>query len=144
MTAAIDLIDLCPVFQIDLGVLRPSIFTIARTENRSHIPCTRLGVGGSIIDWCIDVDLSVKRSVGIVISAIYVLSDYSVCAVVVHMRLIDITGIERVTAISTTKEILDLNGGGAWYINNSTPCETLIITATINILNVTSEKVNDC
>ena len=141
VTAAIDLIDAGTRKQVDLGVLRPGVFTITATEDCGLI-AGAVRTHGTGIDRHVDVDLSVEGAVGRVVAA----EDFlyaSIRAVVVHMCLIDIARDKGVITVGTAEDALQLDGGASRHVNHRAACNTLLKTAAKHILHLAAHQVDD-
>ena len=148
LAAAIDFIYLGSVEQIDFGVLCPSVLAIACAED--------VGMGQSvsrvyILYRGVNIDVSVERTAITVVATIDGL-DASFFALEVHVRLVHITGEEvaqRIAVASsytvgTAIEVVHVDGRALGHIDDSAAGEALLVASTIDRIDVSADKVDDC
>ena len=141
VAAAIDLIDLGTVQQVDFSILRPSVLTGASTEDGSL-------VAGAVtsyisrIDRHVDVDLSIQRSVGMVVAAEDFLHRCKL-AVVVHLSLIDVAGDFGVVAVGTAEDTVNLNRGATGHVDQGAAGDTLLVAAAKDAVDLAACQVDD-
>ena len=62
---------------------------------------------------------------------------------IVHIRLIDIASRQDLRTVSTTEDILDIDGRLLGHIHNRTTGDTLLVTATVSGTHRTTQQVDD-
>ena len=158
ISTSINLVDRGSIVQIHLCILCPSILTITGTKHLGRIFHTI--AGSTIIDQRIDINLTIERTTGIVVSAIDttrhqvalfiqilinpVTLHNSISTVIVDVGFKHVTGNDIGQAIGTTKNTVQVDGRAYRHIHDGSPRDTLLVTGSIDIFQMTTHQVDDC
>ena len=138
LSAAIYLIYLSTVKQVHLGILCPGVLTESGSIDRCQI--TR---GPVLPDRFGYVDLSIERTVGIVVTTIDIAVHRRFLTVIVDMRFVNVARNILIQTKTATKEVANLDSRTFWYVDHRTTNHTLIEAAAIDIAELAAYQVDD-
>ena len=119
----------------------PRIFTITGTVN-----CGVVAISLVIIDGCIDIDMTIEGATTVIVTTVdtrTIATHEGIATVPVDIRLIYVARIFVVQTVSTTKDGFRTEGRTSRYVDHRATGDTLLITTTINRLELTAQQVDD-
>ena len=139
LAAAIDLIDLGTFVQVHLRVFRPSVDTVTSTIDGGQIALRLVRPYGRR-----DVHLGEEGTTFVVVTTID-LADACLLTrvIIVHDGLNDIAGWQDLGTVSTTEDIIDLDGRFRGHIHHGTCCHTLVVAASVGSCYLPMEQIDN-
>ena len=161
--ATVDFIDLSTILQVNHGVFRPGILTLACPIDGRQIAFDLFVLVRPY--WRTDVHVGVERAALVVVAAKDGAVHYGLVAAIVDVGLIDIAGWEDKRTVSPAEDVSVLffvlglgtvffyvlvglfrvqpDGGFLGYVNHRAAGDTFVVTAAKDIANLATKQVDD-
>ena len=136
--AAVDLVDLRAVVQVDGGVARPGVGAVAGAIDGGHVAVRLVRPDGGV-----DVDGAVERAAVVVVAAVEGAGDGGVGTAVVERALVDVAGHVARQAVGSGEEVLGIDGGADGHVDDGAPRGALAEAAAIGCLDAPAHQVDD-